>query len=257
MTQDEQIEILKNYHDQLQIGLCPTQMAIRENIIIEVGEGEYSSYPRFPFQFFCFRSPECHAEMNAFIKYAKGKKFLWDIGSHMGLFSLIFKKLNPESASMSIEPFPEAYQKMIEIFKMNESSYMYAGPFALSDKSGTIKMKPYDGHYVEDENGELEIASVMGDALADSFPIAPDILKIDVESAELKVIEGLYGVISTTHPLIFLELHTRQLTEEQISKIINLLKSCNYSPIDTRTDKPISWEEIQNFKDGELRIVCQ
>lgn len=257
ITTDEQVQMLKENHDQLQIGLSSTQMAIRENIIIEIGEGAYDSYPRFGFQHFCWRNPPCVEELNLFIKYAKDKKFFWDCGAYHGLFSLIFKKLNPDSACMSIEPFPDAYSTMIGIFKMNERISSYAGPFALSDKSGTIKMKLSEGHYVEDENGELEIPCVMGDALADSFPIPPDIIKVDTEGMELKVLEGMYGIISTTHPLIFLELHSRQLTGEQTFKIINLLKFCNYSPIDTRTDKPISWEEIQNFKDGELRIVLQ
>jgi len=256
LSVDEQIETLRLQHDTLQVGLQPDEMAIRDNIILKVGEGAYDSYPRYGFQFFTFRSPEMVAEMSAFVKYAKEKKFFWDIGSFHGLFALVFSKINLDSIAIAFEPFKEPFEVLRRTFAMNKgSNNLLACPEALSNKNGFVYMAEKDGHCVEDEGGTLQISCLQGDIMAEKFNIPPDLLKIDTEGMELKVLEGLYGIISRYHPTIFLELHLSQLSKEELNSIFSLLKEWNYKMIDTSNEQEITEGEIKT-KTGELRVIC-
>ena len=114
MTQDEHIQQLKEAHDKLQEGLPSHQMAIRDGIVVDVGEGAYDSYPRFGFQHFCWRNPICVQELDLFIKYAKGKKCLLDCGAFHGIFSLVFNEINKDGVAYAFEPFSEAYQTLVK-----------------------------------------------------------------------------------------------------------------------------------------------
>ncbi len=90
---------------------------------------------KFVFEFFTFRSPECIAEMDCFIKYAKGKKCLLDIGAYHGIFSLVFTKMN-EGAAYAFEPS----ETLFNILECNSAINQNITPskIAISSIAGTV-----------------------------------------------------------------------------------------------------------------------
>lgn len=250
MTPDEQIQKLKEQHDKLQESIKLNPICIRDGMIFFIPEGDY---PRFGMEHFTWRNPPCVIELDLFIKYARGKKFFWDIGAFHGIFSLVFDRANPEARTLAIEPNPSAYSILLQTLSMN-TSRVYLSNMALSDHNGKVKMEEQNGHYVQGGSG-VEVECVQGDFIANKFPDPPDIIKIDVEGAELEVLEGLYGVIAKNHPLIFLELHLRELPSRSVDKIHDTLASWNYKILDTETESEISLTEIHN-KEGEIRLIC-
>lgn len=248
------IEQLKTQHDKLQEGLPSNMMAIRDCIIINVGEGAYDSYPRFGFQFFCFRSPEMVSEFNCFIEHAKGKKCLLDIGAFHGLFSLVFAEINKDSKVYSFEPSEAPFEmlsKLIEpypnIFKSN---------YALSDTKEIIDMYHEWGHLViGNKQITVKVPTTTGDNYCTAERIAPDCIKIDVEGMELRVLRGLTKVITENHPIIFLELHNTRLNEKDLNDICDILGQWNYKPLDTKTNNPMSYGQIKSIKNEDLRLV--
>jgi hypothetical protein len=64
-----------------------------------------------------------------------------------------------------------------------------------------------------DPDGLFRFRCVRLDTLCDGHP-APDILKIDVEGAELDVLRGGARMISAKHPAIFLATHSDELDRE-------------------------------------------
>lgn len=251
MTQDEQIQQLKEQHDKLQESIKLNPICIREGLVFFLPEGDY---PRFGFEHFTWRNPPCVRELDLFMKYANGKKFFWDIGAFHGIFSLVFDRVNPEARTLAIEPNPSAFSTLVQTVSMN-TGRAYLSNTALSDHNGKVQMKEQDGHYVQDENG-TGVECVQGDFLVNKFPNPPDILKIDVEGAELEVLEGLYGVIAKNHPIIFLELHLTELSKRSVDKIHEMLiEKWRYKILDTETEHEISLTEIHN-KQGEIRLIC-
>lgn len=260
MTQDEQIQQLKEQHDKLQEGLSPSQMAIREGIIINVPEGGYDSYPRFGYQFFCFRSPEMVREMDLFIKYAKGKNILADVGAYHGIYSLVFGKLNFFSRQYAFEPFIDAFDVLLTIKSLNHDICLQSIFAGLSDKTGKIPMREEGGHFImcEESDKDFDTACLTGDAyfsMEALLPNPPDVIKCDCEGMELMVLQGFKKTIEKNHPLIFLELHLNILPKESVAKVYDMLANWDYKILDTETESEISLQQISN-KEGELRLIC-
>lgn len=261
MTTDEQIQHLKEVHDKLQEGLPPTKMAIRENIIVEVGEGEYDSYPRFPFQFSCWRDVSMVKEMDAFIDHAKGKSCLLDIGSFMGIFSLVFTEINKSGIAYAIEPYQKPFDVLVQTCQHAHRIACYQTAF--SDSTGKSVFYEDGGHLVSNNNSENQspvfIQTITGDSFCFSTVpnIAPDIIKVDVEGMELKVLSGLQNIITKHKPIIFLELHFSQLKSEELLEIMKFIDQFNYRilDIDTHNYEPLTW--LQTIKSGEKRIVLK
>lgn len=210
---------------------------------------------KFGFEFFSFRSPEMVREMECFIRYSKGKRCLMDIGAGHGVFSLVFTELNADGLSYCFEPDKDSFDILKEVTSGN--SRIIADKLALGDVVGTITMKKSAGGYsaiatfdwVKDE----DFLCMTGDLVETRFPV--DIIKIDVEGAEIKVLNGLKETITKTFPIIFLELHAYFFTKEMYSELNKMLDFWNYKTINTQNDFPISWNEIASVAEGELRLI--
>jgi FkbM family methyltransferase len=244
-------EELKIVHEQRQAGVSLNEICIREGITIPIVEES-----RFGFEFFCWRSPEMKEEMDCFIEYSKGRKSLLDIGALHGIFSLVFTELNKGSKAYAFEPSPKPYAVL------NENTLLTGNtrPFnrALSDGFGVLEMYQQWDHYVLGApqlgvKGAI-VKCFSGDTFCEDYPPI-DTIKIDVEGMELRVLKGLRMTISKSHPLIFLELHPERVEQGDIETIIEMLKFWKYTAIDSRTKKDISFEEILEFKSGELRLI--
>lgn len=245
-------EELKSKHDLLQVGLPSNKMCIRDGIVVDVGT---SDYPRFGFEFFCWRSPEMKQELDLFIKYANGKSLMLDIGAFHGIFSLVFNELNSNGEVFAFEPMPEAYSMLCENVAFKEN--IYTSDVALTDFDGHISMKKEWGHFVTDTtDGGFMVKCIRGDEFIDN-KTNPDIIKIDTEGSELQVLMGLSRVIYQSHPIIFLELHPDRVRNygHSVEQICAMLESWGYRAIDTRTQNEIKYSDIEKITGYDIRLV--
>lgn len=215
---------------------------------------------RYAFEFFSSRSPEMVEEMSSFMEYAKGKRCFLDIGALYGVFSMVFSVLNPSGVTHAFEPHPGSFQ----ILKKNSELVQNVAPsmVALSDKSGEISMHQEWGiHYVAADGQNAFNSSLVNECSAkcvtgDHLSLSPDIIKIDVEGHELKVLRGLSRTISELHPVLLLELHpTRVVAEDDsIPNISDLLFGWGYRAFSTLTKQPMTFDDVNAAK-NEFRII--
>ena len=187
-------------------------MMLRPGLILKPHPGS-----RLAFEYFCFRSHEMVGELDAFSQIAKGKQAFMDIGALHGLFSLVFKSINEKGEALAFDPSPIAFQRLL--YNVHKNDFQYINPFeiALSNEEGQLEMSYVWEHLVANSDPDattVRIPKRKGDDICAEQGFIPDLIKIDVEGHEWKVIQGLDDTISKHHPLIFLELHPDRIEQE-------------------------------------------
>jgi FkbM family methyltransferase len=140
-----------------------------------------------------------------------------DIGANVGNFTLCANYLVGKSGKVySFEPNPTVRAKLNNHIAINAISNTTIYPFGLSDSVGTMTLYiPHvnagegslgrftDSEYTSNDYDEVPVEIKVGDdILKDS---SPRVVKIDVEGAEVSVLNGLTKLISQHKPLIIAE----------------------------------------------------
>lgn len=137
----------------------------------------------------------------------------YDIGSNWGWFSL-FLASKPGFAGKihAFEPFPPSYADLRSVVDQAGLSHVIdCHNMALSDRAGSINMRLPDrfqsGQAVMEEGGSIKSAPL------DSLQLAPPwIIKMDVEGAEMKVLDGAHETFNRHKPMIVFE-NSRKLND--------------------------------------------
>jgi FkbM family methyltransferase len=188
-----------------------------------------------------------------------------DIGCHKGeILDLILKK-SPDGTHFGFEPIPDFFNKLLQKYKKNIKIL----PYALSDKEGItifqyVKNAPaYSGIKRRDyaiENPDIEEISVkikkLDDVIDPSFKI--DFIKIDVEGAEMGVLNGSKRIISTDKPIVIFEfgLGASNYYETEPRDIFNFFANCEMQIFTLKSwlkqKNPLTLAELENlYKTGK------
>lgn len=135
-----------------------------------------------------------------------------DVGCHKGEILDIILSLAPEGKHYAFEPLPHLFENL----KAKYSDRATVHPFALSNEAGRstfqfIKNAPaYSGikkRRYDIDNPEIEEITVqlkrLDDLIEDKIKI--DFIKIDVEGAELGVLEGAKNILQNSKPAVVFE----------------------------------------------------
>lgn len=219
-------------------GLCDDEICIRDGVVLKLHVES-----REPFEAFCFRFPNMVTELDRFLELSSGKRCFLDIGALHGVFSLMFLATGADRQAVAVDASPVAFQRLQWNVRVNRMRSLQAVECALSSKSGTLKMHFEWEHAVaagtSDQPNSIVVVSKTGDELCDEMCFCPDVIKIDVEGHELKVLVGLSSIITRMRPLIFLELHPQRVVEEgdSLEVFSELLERLRYTVVDMRGAK--------------------
>jgi FkbM family methyltransferase len=133
-----------------------------------------------------------------------------DIGAHVGYYTLLASALvGPNGRVVAFEPNPENHGFLRRHMRLNDVTNVTMEDVAVSDSTGTASFAFGTGSGTGRlaEHGVLEVRTVRLDEYCREQGVEPDVLKIDVEGAELTVLRGADEVIRSRHPVIFLSTH--------------------------------------------------
>jgi FkbM family methyltransferase len=129
----------------------------------------------------------------------------YDCGANVGYFTLLFSRLvGGRGHVFSFEPLPENAAHIQRHILVNRCSNVTVLELALADYSGKAGFSVSGSTSKIEAEGEIEVACATLDSLG--LP-APDVVKVDVEGAEILLIKGAERTIRTHHPTIFMSLH--------------------------------------------------
>lgn len=134
-----------------------------------------------------------------------------DVGAHVGYYSLLAaRQVGPEGQVYSFEPEPVNYSLLVKNVELNEYRNISTIAEAVSDKKGfsTLFVSALDSgrnsmfHHGLPENGSVQVATTTLDAFLEErgWPKV-DLIKIDVEGAELDVLAGMTELLRKSEDL--------------------------------------------------------
>lgn len=155
-----------------------------------------------------------------FEKTVKRDDIVFDIGAQAGFYSLLAAELVGETGKVfAFEPAPINIVYLKKHIGLNKYKNIFVREAVVSDKSGFINFELGKNRFTGriSVDGGLKVSCVSLDDLIEKGDLpAPDILKIDVEGAELAVLKGASFVINKYHPDIFLSIHGKESSDELI-----------------------------------------
>jgi FkbM family methyltransferase len=142
-----------------------------------------------------------------------GARF-WDVGAHCGFFSMLASRLvGAQGEVVSFEPCDENRARLDEAVRLNGAGNVRVIPRAVGASSGTARMRAWATSTTwstvapEGSGGPLvEVQQRTLDECARELG-PPDLIKIDVEGAELGVLEGAKNLIDSLTPRLIIEFH--------------------------------------------------
>lgn len=141
-----------------------------------------------------------------FRRFLKNGSVVYDIGAHVGFFSLYCGLLvAPDGCVIAFEPDPAARASLQSQVAENASLKIEVLPYAVSDHSGTLLLDTSCGssQAFVSENGSVRVVAETIDSLVQQQRIPPPtLLKIDVEGHEHEVLKGALETIRRWRPVV-------------------------------------------------------
>jgi FkbM family methyltransferase len=133
----------------------------------------------------------------------QGGSVFWDVGANAGFFTVLGGRLVGNTGKViAFEPFPESANSIREQVALNElSEVCEVVEAAVTSEVGKAKLLTTDHNATHrlDPEGETEVGALSLDSMlgGDSGLKTPDLIKVDVEGAELEVLAGAGRLIES------------------------------------------------------------
>jgi FkbM family methyltransferase len=159
-------------------------------------------------------------ESEVLMLLAQESRLIFDIGANVGYYSVLLASLsNFNGRIVGFEPGVEALEELranIQLNGLQDRVTVY--PFAVSNESGRVAIwtpigigssaasfkKLHEGAQQKTECESITLDEICGEHVDWSESL--DLIKLDVEGAELKVLQGALRTILRNFPTIFVEL---------------------------------------------------
>lgn len=154
----------------------------------------------------------------AFVREVLPGYTVFDIGANVGYYTILASRLvGPQGMVAAFEPVPRNIDFLQEHISLNNAANVLVVPLACSDTPGTTSFYLGSNFATGSLHGAGEQVVSVDKTTLDEFiereGLIPDVIKIDVEGAEIEVLAGGRHTIPTHKPTIFLSTHSPELRE--------------------------------------------
>lgn len=174
----------------------------------------------------------------------KSMKFA-DVGANIGFYSLLFEIHSEQGSEIdAFEPVAHNIERFRENIRMNDCSSINIFPFVLSDESGEVTLSLAAGDYSDStlattawNRNVTKTKTVSARTLDDVYyggdHSPPDLIKIDVEGAEVKVLRGGKLTLSEFQPDLMVEIHRPLIANlgDSVYSLVEILDEAGYSTV--------------------------
>jgi FkbM family methyltransferase len=184
-------------------------------------------------------------KQQTFVRSVKRRSVVFDIGAHAGFYSLLASRLvGPHGVVFALEPLPANVSALREHLRINQIGNVRVLELAAWDRTGRVSFddmagSTYTGRIAT--TGRRRVQAIRLDELVDSGTLPPpDVIKMDIEGAELEALRGAHAVLSRYKPEILLATHGSVIHRE----CLTLLSSLGYSVAPLRGHDLLRTDEL-------------
>lgn len=181
-------------------------------------------------------------ERGLLFKLAAACSTIIDIGANIGWYSINFARLPKVKTIYAFEPIPYTYDYLTKHLQMNNITKVLANNYGLSEVEGTRTF-----FWTRSENGAASLSNIQRrsrinkvkcwvttlDKYLSRRQAKIDLVKCDVEGAELFVFKGAVKTLARSKPIIFTEMLRKWAKQfgyhpDEIIKLLSGLGYCCY-----------------------------
>ena len=164
-----------------------------------------------------------------------------DIGTYLGWYTCLASKHMPQGKVYGFEMDELNFALLRNNLIINNCKNVNAYNLAVSDSCGLLTYQREENHpspmfRLKDEKSTynssplISVGATTLDCFFQNKDLVPDVIKIDVEGAEMKVLKGMRRLIAKYKPSLFLEIHPRRLPlyNSSVSAVLSLLMKNEY-----------------------------
>lgn len=180
------------------------------------------------------------SEIRLFKLLSARSKVFYDIGSNIGLYSLVAQSASHHLKSIAFEPNPVNALRLKRNLEINNLEGSVAiEQKAVGEFTGTISLylptnntisdvsSVYQAHtsnFSDFKIGQIEVPMVAIDDYIGEDKPTPDLIKIDVELFEYEVLKGMSNLLENQAPVIICEIFNDKVKRKLNKKLDEVLK---------------------------------
>jgi len=168
-------------------------------------------------------------------KLCKTHHCILDIGANTGVYALIAKTVHPEAKVFAFEPVQRVFEKLQRNIYLNQFDIKaYEKAVSNEDGAAIIYDQLTEHIYSVTVNKNLSANQQVREVTIQTVTLASfiekekldfvDLIKIDVETHEPEVLEGMGEYLTKFKPTLLIEI----LTEEVAKRVEDIVKNCEY-----------------------------
>jgi len=235
----------------------------KRGILINIGgAGKYRFHHIFVFSRLGAFGTRHNSGFHKWLKMCRGKKTVFDIGAHIGLYSI------PASSALATGGFIYAFEPssanrlyLEEHIRFNHIDNIKVVPYVVGAKTldgvafyESSESDPMDSVVIrkkEHSYNKVMKRQISLDDFIETNGIAPEVIKLDVEGSELDVLRGSRRMLAKCNPIIFLSVHpvSLELLGQSAEELIRFTESLDYSVRDT------SGKEVRDLQRSEYILI--
>ncbi len=205
----------------------------------------------------------CEGELATLFQVLKPGHFVIDVGANIGTHTIPFaRKVTETGLVLAFEPQRQVFNYLGANLQLNNLLHVVPFQKAAGNAAGQVHI-PLRDPRIEFNFGGVDVESDQEGEPVDVIELDSlglercDMIKIDVEGMERKVIEGAQGTIRKTRPILFVE--TTTVNHREVIEILRDFRYENWWHIATYYNPENFFENSENvFADihPESNLLC-
>jgi FkbM family methyltransferase len=175
------------------------------------------------------------------LKACEGKSVVFDVGAHIGLYSLPASRVvAPRGRIYAFEPSQSNREFFNKHIAYNKCQNIVVEPYLVGE-SDAKEVEFYENEETDPMNALMAFKNsenyrkvlreqVSLDSFCQKNNLIPEVMKIDVEGAEVLVLKGAQEILRKYQPLIFLSVHPSRIEKlgNSLTKLKELIWTNHY-----------------------------